>query len=64
MQTYKDKTFCASPDCQNDCGRKMSPFEEMESKEIEANVSYAYFCGVPRCDETKDMFNPTKEEIK
>lgn len=31
--TFKDKTFCASPNCQNECGRKMT---DEEYKEIDA----------------------------
>ncbi len=51
--TFKDKTFCASPDCKNECGRKMTP-EDVRELEVAAKVniwngviSQAYFCGVP-----------------
>ncbi|CAB4128157.1 hypothetical protein UFOVP100_13 [uncultured Caudovirales phage] len=47
-----DRTFCASPDCKNECGRKMS--EEL-NKCFKDNpwypVSYAYFCGEPKLKE-------------
>lgn len=50
---YKDRTYCASPDCHNECGRKMSDFEIVQKKAFyaaqgfELTVSYAYFCGEP-----------------
>ena len=44
-----DKTFCASPNCKNECGRKMT---EQEKRELESfneynwvAVSQGYFCG-------------------
>ena len=45
---YLDKTFCASPNCKNDCGRRMTD-EELD-RLIYLNydrVSYDYFCGFP-----------------
>lgn len=43
-----DKTFCASPDCKNDCDRKM---DDKQKQFIKGHpwypVSYAYFCGEP-----------------
>lgn len=48
MTTYRDKTYCASPHCQNECGRKMLP--EIAAIELQRNnqwMSYAYFCGSP-----------------
>lgn len=55
MITFKDKTFCASPNCQNDCGRKMTDEEKKEFliQNLPQNwdgmlgVSCAYFCGEP-----------------
>jgi len=55
LTCFRDKTYCASPNCQNACGRKMS-------KEIEAilkadkygRTSYAYFCGEPE-QELEDL---------
>jgi hypothetical protein len=48
-----DKTFCASPNCNNKCGRKMTAeqrsrlngIRKMHGKEFP--ISYAYFCGEP-----------------
>ena len=49
--SYKDKTFCASPDCKNACGRKMS---EEDKQFLKGHpwypVSYGYFCGEPPPD--------------
>lgn len=50
--TYKDKTFCASPNCKNVCGRQMSEEEKCKLKDWEY-VSYAYFCDAPICDDLK-----------
>ena len=49
----KDRTYCASPKCENNCGRKAS----QEDKKFFARhpwypVSYAYFCGEPEEEET------------
>ena len=44
---FKDKTFCASPNCKNDCGRKMTDEEKVQSISSGLFVSYAYFCGEP-----------------
>jgi len=52
MSSYRDKTFCASPNCTNECGRKMTAEEAYRLKELQSfrcnlPVSYAYFCGEP-----------------
>ena len=49
--SYLDKTFCASPNCKNDCGRKMTESEKEQYKKFFVDtgfvmpVSYGYFCG-------------------
>jgi hypothetical protein len=52
--SFLDKTFCASPKCQNECGRKMTDEEKEYLKELAFKglkvsmlISYAYFCGDP-----------------
>jgi hypothetical protein len=45
-----DRTFCASPNCKNDCGRKITQEQkEFLRKEREAGIHRlvlnAYFCG-------------------
>jgi hypothetical protein len=52
MMCFKDRTFCKSPECQNECGRKMTDDEKKElDRAITADnnllVSWGYFCGVP-----------------
>ena len=49
--TYLDKTFCASPNCNNDCGRRMTDEEHQRLIYLnEDRVCYAYFCGEPLSD--------------
>lgn len=50
--SFLDKTFCASPNCENKCNRKMTYKQREYLKELafkgykaSAMVSYAYFCG-------------------
>jgi hypothetical protein len=43
---FYDKTFCASPNCKNDCGRRMTDKERKELTYLNSDrVSYDYFCG-------------------
>lgn len=42
--SFRDKTFCASPNCKNECGRKMTSNETVELGMTDDFVSYAYFC--------------------
>ena len=44
--SYLDKTFCASPQCKNDFGRRMTDREREQLTYSQAQyVSYGYFCG-------------------
>ena len=44
--SYLDKTFCASPQCKNDCGSRMTNAQREQLSYSEAQyVSYCYFCG-------------------
>jgi hypothetical protein len=46
FMNYLDRAFCASPNCKNDCGRKMTEYERANLKYWHGQVvSYAYFCG-------------------
>ena len=47
MITYLDKTFCASPNCTNECGRKMTEIEMIKSTAPGQflPICYGYFCG-------------------
>lgn len=60
MICFKDKSFCASLNCKNECGRKMTPElqEEYERANLPENwggmlgIAYRYFCDEP--EEKKD----------
>ena len=44
--SFMDKTFCASSQCKNDCGRRMTDKERDQLIYSQAEyVSYGYFCG-------------------
>lgn len=49
MICYKDTTFCASPECQNKCGRK--PPADLKAQAEKwwggpgAPIAYSYYCG-------------------
>ena len=45
MMCYADRTFCASPHCQNKCGRKMPEEVRNEAKNSGLHIAWAYFCG-------------------
>lgn len=53
MISFKDKTFCSSPNCKNECGRKMTSEEAKTLQEMRVKygcdiaVCYGYFCGEP-----------------
>ncbi len=53
MISFKDRTFCASPNCTNECGRQLT--EELYAEYVKMNlpdqwdgmlgISYSYYCG-------------------
>lgn len=46
IMTYLEKTFCASVNCKNDCGRRMTEEELTRLRYLNSDeVSYDYFCG-------------------
>lgn len=47
MLCYKDKTFCASPNCKNECNRKMSIGEIADLIGNDMPIAWGYFCGEP-----------------
>lgn len=65
MISFLDKTFCASPDCINACGRAMTQHEKniLSAKIVSAvafhgdkaiiPVSWGYFCGEPNDEQRK-----------
>lgn len=52
MLCHNDRTYCASPNCENKCGRQMSyahkeHLHQLEKKGQAFPVCYGYFCGEP-----------------
>jgi hypothetical protein len=47
MLCFKDTTFCASPNCNNQCGHKITEQEREKSKRLNMIISVAYFCDIP-----------------
>lgn len=47
MISYGDRTFCASPNCKNECGRKITEEQRQDAIKREMLVCSAYFCGEP-----------------
>ncbi len=47
MMCYKDKTFCASPNCKNECGRQMTDQQRVEAVRLGLFISWGYFCSEP-----------------
>lgn len=45
MISYKDRAYCASPECKNECGRKITEEERQEAIKAELAICYGYFCG-------------------
>lgn len=48
MMCFKDKTFCASPECKNECKTKFTREVEEAAKRVNLPVSIGYFCGLPK----------------
>lgn len=47
MLCFNDRTYCNSPDCQNECGRKMTEKVLEQARKAGLPIAYAYFCGEP-----------------
>lgn len=62
--SFLDKTFCASPQCKNDCGRRMTDAQREQLTYSEAQyVSYGYFCGEDEKTITRLKLVKTKDDI-
>lgn len=58
-----DKTYCASPQCNNECGRKMKDeVKELLTMQAMPWVSYAYFCGEPENTRVVNTFQNCVEK--
>lgn len=44
MLCFRDKTFCASPNCQNQCGRMLTEELKAEAIKVGLPIAYARFC--------------------
>ncbi len=44
MICYKDRTFCASPNCENKCGRKPTKEDLERANALGLPMSFGYFC--------------------
>lgn len=42
--TYKDRTFCISPNCNNECGRQLTNEIAEEAEFLGMLISASYFC--------------------
>ena len=68
--SYKDKTWCASPQCEGKCGRRLSDTDKVVTYKFgqDEQMSYAYFCGVPddlpAIDKLKAKFHEAKTKLK
>lgn len=55
MISYGDRTFCASPNCKNECGRQLTDAVRQQANQRGMLVSTAYFCDNPLEKEQKDV---------
>jgi hypothetical protein len=51
---YRDRTYCASPQCKNECERKLSEADRRNAIFLNEPISFAYFCGEPQQGEEHD----------
>lgn len=45
MLSYGDKTFCASPQCNNACGRKITKKDKEIARKMLFPIAWGMFCG-------------------
>ena len=64
MMCYRDSTFCVSPECTNECGRKLTPEIKKAAKEWwggeGAPIAMGVFCG----GSTKDYIDNLRKAHK
>jgi len=61
MISFKDKAFCASPNCVNECGRKLTPELMREYERLNMpdewdgmlGIAYGYFCNEPEGEDER-----------
>ena len=47
MVCYKDRSYCVSPDCKNDCKRQLTEEIRQGARDMNMPLSVGYFCGLP-----------------
>lgn len=58
MLCFHDTTYCASPNCANQCGRKFTQALADEAIASRQVVAFAYFCGSPGDEKEKIATEP------
>lgn len=52
---YGGRTFCRSPNCMNECGRKLTKEQEEDARNKGYLICSAYFCGEPKENNAQTM---------
>ena len=60
MLCYKDRSYCVSPDCKNDCRRQLTEEIHQEARDMNMHLSVGYFCGLP---DLMKMQNDNNEQL-
>lgn len=51
MMCFRDRTYCNSKNCNNECGRQLTQEVWDSAEKSGLPVAYSYFCGEPERDE-------------
>lgn len=62
MICFRDRTWCSSPDCKGECGRKMTPEIREEARRNPLPVSWGNFCGCADYPQQKDIMKETDKD--
>lgn len=63
MICFRDRTWCASPDCNGECGRKMTPEIKAEAKKSPFPIAWGMFCGGGDYPEHSQIQEAMRDEI-
>lgn len=44
MLCYRDTTFCGSPNCTNECGRKLTDEDKRLAAKLPFGIAFSMFC--------------------
>lgn len=50
MMCFRDRTYCNSVNCKNECGRQLTQEIKDAANKAGMYISYSYFCGKPEPD--------------